>query len=288
MSLSSERFTTGSFGLDLLMDGGWKRGAINEIWGEPGSGKTALAKMTLQRRHPADRDAMWINLGPGNMVGRDPSLLYSTPSSAEAAFYIMEHVAKYGYKGNVPSFIIVDDANHLVREAELNGDPDYVPHPQREYKDELTSLKGILPVYNVGVIFISQPRNNQRPPIRGTGISEKAAERVSLKVIEHKQNDEILVRATHKATDKSTTFWIVPGLGIDRNRELVQYGLRYGYIDKRGSRYYLESRSFHGINDMIQYMEESNAGYRLGREILKHYPFGKVGRTWTEESDEVN
>jgi RecA/RadA recombinase len=283
-SYSEERFTTGSFGLDLIMDGGWKRGAINEVWGLPGSGKTILMKQTLQHRHIKDKVAMWVDTGPGNLVAKDPSLLYTTPTDAEQTFYLMECAAAYGYHKSVPSFIIVDDANHLIRQAELDGDPDYVPHPQREYKEELWSLKDSLTVNNTGVIFISQPRDNQRPPIRGTGISEQAAERISLKVVKQPQDGEILVQATRKATGYSTQYWVVPGKGIDRTRELIQYGLRTGIVQVIGSWYHcpfiMRNRKWHGAAEFQDFLDNDLDSWMSGRFEER------IAQKWAERTKE--
>jgi RecA/RadA recombinase len=283
-SYSEERFTTGSFGLDLIMDGGWKRGAINEVWGLPGSGKTMLMKQALQSRHIKDRVAMWVDTGPGTPLVKDPSLLYTTPVDAEQTFYLMDYAAAYGYRNAVPRFIIVDDANHLVRQAELEGNPDYKPHPQREYKEELWSLKDALVVNNVGVIFISQPRDNQRPPIRGTGISEQAAERISLKVIKQPQSGEILVQATRKATGYSTQYWVVPGKGIDRTRELIQYGLRTGIVEVEGSWYSCDRISrntkWHGVQEFQDWLENTADKYVCSR--LEE----RIAQKWAERTKE--
>lgn len=263
-----DRFTTGSLGLDLIMDGGWKRGAINELWGGPGSGKTVVVKQTLQHRHIVDKNALWVDTGAHTMLAKDPSLLYINPRTAEQAFVALDMATDYEYG---LAFAIVDDANHLVRQAELDDDPDYTPHPQREYAAELTKLRAELRETNVGVIFLSQPRENQRPPIRGTGISEKADERISLRIVEHKQNDEILVQATRKATGKSTQFWVVPGKGIDRNRELLQYGLRYGYIEQDGSWFTIRMGGtrlrIQGAATVTEYLENTAAGPRLESKL---------------------
>lgn len=285
MSLySNARFTSGSFGLDLLMDGGWKRGAINEVWGLPGSGKTILMKQTLQHRHITDRHALWVDTGPGNLVAKDPSLLYTTPVDAEQTFYLMEFAADSGYRSKPVNIIIVDDANHLVRRAELDDDPNYVPHPQREYKAELTSLSEALAVNNTGIIFVSQPRNNQRPPIRGTGISEHAAERISLKVVEHKQNDEILVQATRRITGHSTQYWVVPGKGIDRTRELIQYGLRTGIVQVIGNWYHCpfiaKDTKWHGAHDFQLFLDND-------LDFWMHGQFEtRIAQKWAERTKE--
>ena len=116
------------------MGGGWKRGAINEIWGPPGSGKTILAKQTLQRRHIMDRKALWVDLGVTQNLSPDPSLIVARPFNAEGAFETVTVAAELGTQ-----IAIVDDTTHLVRQIELD-DPEYKPDEHREFKLELEDL----------------------------------------------------------------------------------------------------------------------------------------------------
>lgn len=264
MSLSSERFRTGSFGLDVITGGGWKRGAINEIWGPTGSGKTMLAKQTLQHRHIHDKAAIWVDTGPETKLGAtDPNLLVARPRSAEQAFQTLELSAEHGV-----SLAIVDDAAHLVRQIELD-DPDYEPDSHREFKLELNRLKVALAATGMTCIFLSQPRDKMRSPIRGTGISEKSAERISLAIEKRPHSGETYIRATHKKSGDTTAYWVVPGKGIDRVRELIYYGLREDVIWQQGPRYIWDGWSFNGMAELQSYLKEWEHARSLERLLRR-------------------
>ena len=230
--------TTGSLGLDLLI-GGWPRGKIVEIWGEPGTGKTTLAKMTLQHRHIQDRHALWVDTSGASQLAADPCLIYLPPRSAEDVFNALVTASGAG----LASLAIVDDANHLVRQRELDDDPDYVPDEHREFKDELKTLKYCINNSGMTTIFLSQPRDTQRAPIRGTGLSEKAALRVTLNFKHRHQSGDALVFASVKYNGQKTMKTMVPllirpGHGIVREREIIHNGLQCGLIQNSASWFY--------------------------------------------------
>lgn len=224
---------TGSLGLDLLLGGGWKRGTINEIWGEPGSGKTTVGEHAVWELEPGQK-SLWMSLGqerPHRSMG--PQAMVCQPRNAEQAFYIMDAATR----GDI-SLIVVDSANGLVRQRELDGDETYEPHPQREYKDELNGVKDGCRLHGAIVLFLSKPRDRDRQPVRGTGISEKAHARVRLKVVHTHQDGRRDIEAwLHGKEDQSTTFTIEPGTGIDWADELFRLGIRHNIIKANGSWY---------------------------------------------------
>jgi recombination protein RecA len=224
---------TGSLGADILLNGGWKPGTINEIWGEPGSGKTTLAEHAIWEL-PDDAKSLWMSLGqehPHRSMG--PQAMVCQPRNAEQAFTIMETCVL----GDI-SLIVVDSANGLVRKRELDEDPDYVPDPHREYKNELNGLKQAVRAHGAIVLFLSKPRDRDRQPIRGTGISEKAKDRVRLKIVRQHQDEKREVEAwVHGKEDAGTVFTIEPGHGVDWAKELFHLGVRYHLIQSKGSWY---------------------------------------------------
>lgn len=238
---------TGSLGLDVLLGGGWKPGTINEIWGEPGSGKTTLAEHTILES--SARKALWLSMG--TEVPHRPSMaMLAQPKNAEQAFYVMETCVL----GDV-SLIVVDSANGLVRQRELDGDPDYVPHPQREYKDELTRLKQYCKDRGAVVIFLSKPRDRDRQPVRGTGISEKAHARVHLR-IRHAHQDgtkEIMARVK----DAEVRFDVHPGTGIDWAVELAWMAVQHGLAERRGAWIDCNMCTYQGIKAFAAEIEDN-------------------------------
>lgn len=224
--------STGVIGLDIIMGGGWKRGTMNEIWGETGTGKTTLALESVRARAEGARPVMWISTrGTIDFQPDVPDMIVAEPKTAERAFDVAMSASGVG-----SSFIIFDDANHLVRAQELIDD-DYVPDEHREFKNELKMLKQVVKNSGATVLFLSQPRDRMRAPIRGTGISEKSYDRISLAISQQSQDKTAFVAAMLRRTGTRTNFVVQPGRGINRARQLLYYGVKAGLIWTNGSWY---------------------------------------------------
>lgn len=241
---------TGSLGLDVLMGGGWKPGTLNEIWGEPGSGKTTLAEHAIWELQPGKK-ALWMSLGT-EIPHRPSGALLAQPRNAEQAFVIMQTCVL----GDV-DLIVVDSANGLVRQRELDGDPDYVPHPQREYKDELNRLKEYAKGSGAIVIFLSKPRDRDRQPVRGTGISEKAKDRVHLQVWQEHQDGSREIRFHARGSETTGVFSMNPGTGIDWATELARLAIQYELVKRHASWIEFNYERFHGITEFTAYITEN-------------------------------
>ena len=240
---------TGSLGLDIILGGGWKPGTLNEIWGGPGSGKTTLAEHTVLEL-PTGKQAMWMCLGT-EVPHRPSGALVCQPRNAEQAFWVMDTCVL----GNI-DLIIVDSANGLVRQRELDGDPDYVPHPQREYRDELTRLKEYCKATGSVVIFLSQPRDKERQPVRGTGISEKSKDRVYLKLIhEHQDGSREIKAGIRDVEPVGLTIW--PGTGIDWSTELARLAVHYELAERRAAWFECNGDRFQGLASFAMHIEEN-------------------------------
>lgn len=229
---------TGSVGIDRALGGGWKPGTMNEIWGEPGSGKTVLAKHTTENAVRAGMHVLWIDLAAAiQFMDNAPTVIVGRPRCAEEAF-LMAHTA-CSFPGI--DLVVVDPAQHLVRQRELDGDPDYVPHPQREYRLELSDLKTAAQTHGATVLFVSRPRDTERQPVRGTGISEKVASRVLLHPdIVHQDGTRVVDAHLKDVAARSTEhnvarFTVVPGKGIDQALELVHEAVCLGVLVPSGS-----------------------------------------------------
>lgn len=229
---------TGSIGLDIALKGGWRPGTLNEIWGDSGSGKTTVALHTVESVTRAGQNALWIDTVDGvRHMDSPPQAIVALPRNAEDAFQIAEMACA----ASSVSLVVIDSAERLVRQIELDGDPVYIPHPQREFKNELTELKRAAKMSGTTVLFVSQPRDKQREPIRGTGISEKVSYRVHLHPdVIHQDGSREIVASVKDVPGKTVKyaaakFTIRPGKGIDQARELVDAAVDCGYISKRGT-----------------------------------------------------
>lgn len=260
---------TGSIGLDIALHGGWTPG-IHEIWGDTGSGKTVLALHAAEEATRARTDTLWVDtVGGVAHMDNAPTVVVLPEREAERAFSVMEMACDERSIG----LIVVDSANYLVRRAELNGDPSFVPHPQREYKDELTSLKRVAVATGTVVLFVSQPRDKERQPVRGTGISEKVKYRVHLHPDVIHQNGDREIQATVKDVPGKITkhdvarFTIKPGFGIARALELVHVADRMGLIGHRGTWYHCDGWSAQGASGFAAIVDDTNLRYTLDKRV---------------------
>lgn len=259
--------SSGSVGVDGLLGGGYDEGTIVEIWGGPGTGKTTLAQHAVNDLEPP-REALWLSVGQ-EVPHRAIRASVVAPRTAEQAFTIMSAALQIR-----AGLIVVDSANGLVRSRELPGSPDYAsyytPSPHREYKVELTQLKDECEMYKGTVIFLSKPREKERNPIRGTGISEKASKRLNLKIVYSGQDGTKRIEASLK-TGESCEYVLRPGSGIDWAEELLRTGTEHDIVSKRGSWYVMpDSHTVQGQEEAIRYVREypAIAAY-LNREIRR-------------------
>lgn len=253
---------TGSVGLDNALGGGWPDGTLNEIWGDPGAGKTVLALHAVESATRARKETLWVDTvdGVAHMTSA-PLVVVLRLREAERAFQVMEMACHEPEIG----LIVVDSANFLARRAELRGDPDFVPHPQREYRAELNSLKAVARATHTTVLFVSQPRDKERQPIRGTGISEKVLYRVHLHADTVHQNQvrEVVANVRNvpgkTIAHRAAAFTIRPGKGIDRELELVHEGVARGIIVQAGSWLAWNNIQVQGAGTMAEILRSRNA-----------------------------
>lgn len=257
---------TGSIGLDIALGGGWKPGTMNEVWGDTGAGKTVLALHTVESVTRAGGEAVWIDLNDGvRHMTATPSVMAASPRNAEEAFYVATEACRY------PEIrlVVVDPAQMLVRQRELDGDPSYVPHPQREYRAELNELKVAATVSDTVVLFVGQPRDKERQPVRGTGISEKVRYRVHLHPDVVHQNGVREIAASVKDVPGKTSrhgvayYNVRPGFGIDRELELVETGIEVGALVRQGSWVYYGAVRQQGVRAAAQWLRDDPGLFRL-------------------------
>ena len=261
---------TGSLGLDIALGGGWRPGTLNEIWGDPGSAKTVLAKHGAEMLVRAGGNVLWLDLNGGaEHIDFDSKILVARTRSAEQAFEIAEEACREP----AIQLVIFDPTQHLVRQAELDGDVDYIPLAHREYAKELTSLKQAAKAGQTVVLFAGQPRNMEREPIRGTGISEKVHYRVHLHpdVVHQDHTREIqwTVKnvSTGDRTEGSTTFQVIPGHGINQPREIAEIGVLYGLVIRRGPWYAWNNIQAQGIDDFARHLAMRGQAHILESDI---------------------
>lgn len=262
-----EFISTGSVGVDGLLGGGWRRGAIVEIWGGTGTGKTTLGQHSVNDLEPP-LEALWIAVG-SEVPHRAIRASVVAPRSAEEVFSITTAALQIQ-----AGLIVIDSANGLVRSREFEGSPDYdpwyKPSTHREFQTELSAMAAYCDMSKGTVIFLSKPRDKERSPIRGTGVSEKAVQRVNLKVIKSSQDGSRRIEASLK-DGSSCEYVLRPGTGIDWAEELLRTATEHDIVSKRGAWYVMpDTRLVQGTDEAVRYVREypAIAAY-LNREIRK-------------------
>jgi recombination protein RecA len=270
------RYRTGSIGLDRALGGGYEPGKMYEVWGDPGAAKTVLALHSVETFVRARKEVLWIDLNDGvRHMDSAPRVIVGRPRNAEDAFSMA--VAACQWPGI--DFVVVDPTQNLVRQAELDGDPEYTPHPQREYRLELNDLKTAAATHGTVILFVGQPRDKDREPVRGTGISEKVHYRIHLHADRVHQDDTREIQATVKDVPGKATihnaayFHVRPGEGIDQGLELAMAATQAAQIEKRGDWYYpRRGIGFHGIRMLAKALNDVNMLYReIDERVRAHY-----------------
>lgn len=170
--------------------------------------------------------------------------------------------------------IVIDSANGLIRSREFEESPDfdpwYQPSAHREFKHELGALDAYAVLSKGTVIFTSKPRDKERAPIRGTGLSEMAAQRVNLKVLKSHQDGSKVIEASLR-TGESCEYVIRPGSGIDWAEELLRTGAEHDIVTRRGAWYVMpDARTVQGTEEAVRYVRDNPAiAAYLNREIRR-------------------
>ena len=264
-----EYISTGSVGVDGLLGGGWLRGSIGEIWGGTGAGKTTLAHHTVNDLEPP-LESLWITVGT-EPPHRSIRASLVAPRTAEEVFSIT--TAALHIRAGL---VVIDSANGLIRSKEIEGSPDYEwyykPSPHREFKVELDALREACAISKGVVLFLSKPRDKERAPIRGTGVSEKAAQRVTLKVAHAYQDGSSRIEASLK-DGSSCEYLIRPGSGIDWAEELLRTGTEHAIVVKRGAWYVMpDHKRVQGTDEAVRYVRDNPAiAAYLNREIRRDF-----------------
>ncbi|MFT7622359.1 MAG: recombination protein RecA [Myxococcota bacterium] len=252
-----EVVSTGSIGLDRALGvGGVPRGRIVEVYGPESSGKTTL---TLNIAAEAQRagglvafidvehalDRKWAETLGVDMDG----LLLSQPDSGEEALEIVDQLIRDAKV----ELVIVDSVAALVPRAELNGEigDQHIGLQARLMSQALRKLAPIAHRQGTTLVFINQTRTkigvtfgspetttggkalrfyaSMRLKIRRIGTLKKGdvayGARTRVNVIKNK------VASPHREAE----FDLVYGFGVDREAELLDYGLAMGLCSKRGA-----------------------------------------------------
>ncbi|HID90101.1 MAG TPA: recombinase RecA [Anaerolineae bacterium] len=277
--LQVEVIPTGSLSLDIALGvGGIPRGRVTEIYGPDGAGKTTLAQHIVAEAQKRGGIAAYIDmehaLDPAYAAacGVDVDNLYiAQPDTGEQALEIAEALVRSG----AVDVIVIDSVAALVPRAEIEGEMgDSHPGLQaRLMSQALRKLSGAIKQSNTAMVFTNQLREkigvmfgSPETTTGGRALKFYASVRLDVRrVTAIKERGVVIGNRTRVRVTKNKVappfrvaeFDIIFGKGISREGDLLDLGVEYGLIEKRGSYYGYGGENFaQGRENAKRYLRE--------------------------------
>ncbi len=254
--------SSGSIALDQALGiGGYPLGRIIEIYGPEASGKTTLALHAVAKAQQSNLQAVFIDLEHAfnpdyaKKLGVNLStLIIGQPDSGEEALDIVETLIKT----NQVNLIVVDSVAALVPKAELEGhiSETSVGGQARLMSKALRKLRSVVHENNCLLVFINQVRSrinisfgNPETTSGGRALKFYASIRLEVRTMEKLiQNYEVygnrikvkVVKNKLANPFKTVILELIYGKGIDHFTEVLQLGVMYEVIEKKGIWYAFE------------------------------------------------
>jgi recombination protein RecA len=274
-----EAISTGSLSLDIALGiGGLPKGRVIEIYGPESSGKTTLALQVVAQCQKAGGTAAFVDaehaLDPqyAEKLGVNlEELLVSQPDTGEQSLEITDMLVRSA----AVDVIVIDSVAALTPKAEIEGEmgDHHVGLQARLMSQALRKLTGSISRSNAMVIFINQIRmkigvmfGNPETTTGGNALKFYSSVRMDIRRIGAiKRGDEVIGNETRVKVVKNKVappfkqceFEILYGEGTSREGELIDLGVKLGFIDKAGAWYsYKEERIGQGKDNVRKYLKE--------------------------------
>ncbi len=257
--LDIESIPTGSLSLDLALGiGGIPKGRIMEIYGPESSGKTTVCLHIIAEAQQLGGVCGFVDvehaLDPAyaRKIGVDVDNLYiSQPDTGEQALEITEALVRSG----AMDVVVVDSVAALVPRAEIEGEmgDSHVGLQARLMSQALRKLVGAVKTSGTSMIFTNQLRQkigvmfgNPETTSGGMALKFYASVRMDIRRIQSiKQGSDVIGNRTRVTIRKNKVappfkvaeFDIMYNEGISKNGDLLDLGVQYDVVDKRGAFY---------------------------------------------------
>ena len=249
--------STGSISLDAALGiGGLPRGRVIEIYGPESSGKTTFALHAIAEAQKMGGTAAFVDaehaLDPtyAKKLGVDvENLIVSQPDTGEQALEIVDTLVR----SNAVDILVVDSVAALVPRAEIEGEmgDSHVGLQARLMSQSLRKLTGSISKSGTIVIFINQLRmkigvmyGNPETTTGGNALKFYASIRLDIRRTGAiKVGEDVVGNATRVKVVKNklappfkqVEFDIMYGEGISKLSEIVDLGVKAGFIEKSGA-----------------------------------------------------
>ena len=275
-----EATSTGSIVLDIALGiGGLPKGRIIEIYGPESSGKTTLTLHCVAEEQKKGGVCAFVDaehaLDPqyAQKLGVNlEELLISQPDTGEQALEITDTLVRSG----AVSMVVVDSVAALTPKSELEGDMGdaQVGAQARLMSQAMRKLTGSISKSNCMVIFINQIRmkigvmfGSPETTTGGNALKFYSSVRLDIRRIGAlKDRDEVVGNATRVKVVKNKVappfkqveFDIMYGEGISKMGELIDLGVKGGFVEKSGSWYsYGDERIGQGRENAKVFLSEN-------------------------------
>jgi recombination protein RecA len=294
---------TGSLSLDIALGiGGIPRGRVIEIYGPEASGKTTICQHIVAEAQRMGGLCAFIDmehaLDPAYAIkcGVDVANLYiAQPDTGEQALEIAEALIRSG----TMDVVVIDSVAALVPRAEIEGDMGaaHMGLMARLMSQALRKLSGAIKQSNTAMIFTNQLREkigimfgNPETTTGGKALKFYASVRLDTRRIQTiKSSGEVIgsrIRVRVKKNKVAPPFGeaefdIMYTSGISKVGDLLDLGVEYRILDKRGSYYrYNEelmgqgrenAKRFLAENDDVAFAVENNIRLAVDLPLLDGY-----------------
>ena len=311
MSRDIDVISTGSLGLDVALGiGGLPKGRVVEIYGPESSGKTTLALQAVSSCMANGGTAAFVDaehaLDPvyaGKLGINVDELLVSQPDTGEQALEITDMLVRSG----AVDIIVIDSVAALTPKAEIEGDmgDSHMGLQARLMSQALRKITGNIKRSNCLVIFINQLRmkigvmfGNPETTTGGNALKFYSSVRLDIRRIGAvKQGDEIVGNETRVKVVKNKVsppfkqaeFQILYGEGTSLEGEIIDMGVKLGFVDKAGAWYSYEGeRIGQGKMNVIKFLKENpditnDIEQKVRQELLPNQGNGKDAEPHLEE-----
>ena len=275
-----EATSTGSIGLDIALGiGGIPKGRVVEVYGPESSGKTTLTLHCVAEEQKKGGVCAFVDaehaLDPiyARKLGVDlDELLISQPDTGEQALEIVDTLVRSG----AVSMVVVDSVAALTPKSELEGEmgDSSVGVHARLMSQAMRKLTGSISRTKCTVIFINQIRmkigvmfGSPETTTGGNALKFYSSVRLDIRRIGSiKDRDEIVGNSTRVKVVKNKVappfkqaeFQIMYGKGIYHMAEVVDMGVKEGFVDKAGAWYaYKGDKIGQGKANACKFLEEN-------------------------------